>query len=323
MMVRRLLAAALVACLLACPIGCCCVDGSPNWPGGPAATAYAGSPMGPSDYGPGACGTCGAQDGCGCKHGKHCGPIWRVLLMSGWLGPCYGNCRYGCGEMYLGSYPSDPPNVCQPCDCYGNWVGPGGYWGGQTVLQAPYGTPGPQPHYAGPVGPAPHYAGPPVRSGPQPYYAGERIYEADGSPAMIPGQPWEQSHGRRPAMGRPYVVGPIHTSDRVAGPARPARPHSVAKSVRTTRPTTRRTAAHSTVRASAPDVDEPDALGESEETAKLLSASEPEGAGHSGSAAGSAEAGKASPVFSALKLVPAKSASSSSTAGQWRPRRNF
>lgn len=95
--------------------------------------------------GPGHCG----QQGCGCAtacegDGRSCPQC----------GCCFGDCcgrvvglvdRFcgctGCdGELYWSEWHNDPPRCCDPCDCHGNWVGPGhgGY-------RAPYD----HPYYAG------------------------------------------------------------------------------------------------------------------------------------------------------------------------------
>jgi hypothetical protein len=33
-------------------------------------------------------------------------------------------CAGGCGELYWGEWLSDPPQRCDPCDNWGNWIGP-------------------------------------------------------------------------------------------------------------------------------------------------------------------------------------------------------
>jgi len=33
-------------------------------------------------------------------------------------------CASGCGEIYWGEWISDPPDACDPCDDWGNWIGP-------------------------------------------------------------------------------------------------------------------------------------------------------------------------------------------------------
>jgi len=97
----------------------------------------------PCGYDPG----CGCEPACGCasdcggccepccapkshtcclKHVGFCHVCWEVVdVLSG----C---CSSGCGcdeEVYWSEWHNDPPRCCDPCDCYGNWVGPsaGGY----------------------------------------------------------------------------------------------------------------------------------------------------------------------------------------------------
>lgn len=100
-------------------------------------------------------GRCGCQSGggrCGCKSGGACGcgkcgdgchrcgrptPCWVLNLF----------CRCaGCGEWYWNEWYNDPPRCAEPCDCYGNWIGPGSVGNyrapyrsemGWTVGQAP------------------------------------------------------------------------------------------------------------------------------------------------------------------------------------------
>ena len=50
-----------------------------------------------------------------------------------WLVRALCECT-GCGELYWNEWYNDPPSCAEPCDCYGNWVGPG--HGGYYV--APY-----------------------------------------------------------------------------------------------------------------------------------------------------------------------------------------
>ena len=33
-------------------------------------------------------------------------------------------CEAGCGDVYWGEWSYDPPDACDPCDAYGNWIGP-------------------------------------------------------------------------------------------------------------------------------------------------------------------------------------------------------
>ena len=71
----------------------------------------------------------GAQDAAGCGSpcdtancadacGKDCGGCQRPLLdrLCG---------STGCGELYWCEWYNSPPQICQPCDCHGNYVGPG------------------------------------------------------------------------------------------------------------------------------------------------------------------------------------------------------
>jgi hypothetical protein len=95
---------------------------------------------GPSHCGQQGCGcatTCGCDrrscPECGCCFGEGCGRL--VCLVDRYCG-CTG-CD---GELYWSEWHNDPPRCCDPCDCHGNWVGPGhgGY-------RAPYH----HPYYAG------------------------------------------------------------------------------------------------------------------------------------------------------------------------------
>jgi hypothetical protein len=74
----------------------------------------------------GSCAACGQEAGCGspgdgcnsCKKGNRVCPI---------LGAFQCN---GCGELYWSEWFNDPPRCCDPCDCYGNYLGcnnPGHY----------------------------------------------------------------------------------------------------------------------------------------------------------------------------------------------------
>ena len=71
-----------------------------------------------------ACGTaeCDPCDPCGPCHYGHYSPlgpfafVFRIFRPVTWVGP-------SCGERYWGDYLSDPPDCCDPCDCYGNYTG--------------------------------------------------------------------------------------------------------------------------------------------------------------------------------------------------------
>lgn len=76
------------------------------------------------------CESCGCES-CGCGCGR-CGfPLFPNLFP--WLRcerckgagerySCGSQC--GCGDLYLGDWRSQPPR-CEPCNCCGDWVGPG------------------------------------------------------------------------------------------------------------------------------------------------------------------------------------------------------
>ncbi|MGD9644173.1 MAG: hypothetical protein AB7U73_00575 [Pirellulales bacterium] len=58
----------------------------------------------------------------------HCGGCNLLKCRAFALSPCLRGkcCGGGCGECYWGEL-SDPPTCWDPCDCCGNWTGPGGY----------------------------------------------------------------------------------------------------------------------------------------------------------------------------------------------------
>ncbi|MBX9787942.1 MAG: hypothetical protein K2Y37_03425 [Pirellulales bacterium] len=58
----------------------------------------------------------------------HCGGCNLLKCRAFALSPCLRGkcCGGGCGECYFGEL-SDPPTCWDPCDCCGNWTGPGGY----------------------------------------------------------------------------------------------------------------------------------------------------------------------------------------------------
>ncbi|QDT72796.1 hypothetical protein [Lacipirellula limnantheis] len=59
--------------------------------------------------------TTGCADACGnsCNNGCRRGFLDRLC-----------GCT-GCGELYWCEWYNSPPQLCQPCDCHGNYVGPG------------------------------------------------------------------------------------------------------------------------------------------------------------------------------------------------------
>jgi hypothetical protein len=46
----------------------------------------------------------------------------------------------GCGELYWSEWFNDPPACCEPCDCHGNYIGPGetGYFQARYLHQSAY-----------------------------------------------------------------------------------------------------------------------------------------------------------------------------------------
>jgi hypothetical protein len=74
-----------------------------------------------------ACG-CAEEATCACECGDKCGKS-----RSCWSGLGRRGCN-GCGELYWSEWFNDPPACCEPCDCFGNFIGPHdtGYF------QAPY-----------------------------------------------------------------------------------------------------------------------------------------------------------------------------------------
>jgi hypothetical protein len=101
-----------------------------------------------------ACETCGPNCGpgcdemaCGCAEeatcavecGDQCGKSRRGC---GRRGGCNG-----CGELYWCEWFNDPPAVCEPCDCHGNYAGPFevGYYHAPYLNGAAYAGSGPSP----------------------------------------------------------------------------------------------------------------------------------------------------------------------------------
>jgi hypothetical protein len=72
-------------------------------------------------------GSCGGSCGCG-NGGDGCcsgctvpgGPCVRLLRRIGSKLDCAG-----CGECYWNEWYNDPPSCAEPCDCCGNYIGPG------------------------------------------------------------------------------------------------------------------------------------------------------------------------------------------------------
>ena len=86
--------------------------------------------------------TCATEPSCGCSSGS-CNSSPGCSLFD-----CLFGCT-GCGsEFYWSEWHNDPPRCCDPCDCYGNWIGP------STGYRAPYA----HPYAVGGSAPMPYYA---------------------------------------------------------------------------------------------------------------------------------------------------------------------
>ena len=79
-----------------------------------------------------ACGC--AEPTCGCECGDQCGNS------RGWCSSLFRRGCNGCGELYWNEWFNDPPTACEPCDCRGNYIGPGemGYYQASYLHDAPY-----------------------------------------------------------------------------------------------------------------------------------------------------------------------------------------
>jgi hypothetical protein len=92
---------------------------------------------------------------------KHCGfchICWEVVDTLSNCCCCGGGC--GCNsEVYWSEWHNDPPRCCDPCDCYGNWTGPGNgpYRAPYAHAYAPHGYTGGAAYVAKDSSPA-HYA---------------------------------------------------------------------------------------------------------------------------------------------------------------------
>jgi len=208
--------------LEACGCGHC---GEPTCGGG----ACGLSPSAPCDTGGCEQGDCGACHLCqrrgvprlkGCNYtGYGCG--WRTWNPIGWLFSCHpkDNWCSGCGDAYYGDYISEPPDCCDPCDCFGNWTGsrapfahPYDPWGnnpwGSNAWgnDAPVAGPGADLHYHRPHAPGP-YDGQiikgPVYDGPMESYGSSskrRPAPAGRQPASVLSS---RSRQAVPSVGKP------------------------------------------------------------------------------------------------------------------------
>jgi hypothetical protein len=112
-------------CCDSCGPGCCdpCGPGCCD-PCGPGCCDPCCDPCGVPCGDP-CCGSCAGP----CAPCAPCGPLGCVIgvldcVKYGACGCGYG-CEAGCGDVYCGDWISSPPDYCDPCDCHGNWIGPG------------------------------------------------------------------------------------------------------------------------------------------------------------------------------------------------------
>ncbi len=113
--------------------------------GGDKCTCGSGCADGCCGFG-GRIGPCGDRCDGGCTT---CGRRSPCCILN-WLSACSG-----CGEFYWNEWYNDPPRCAEPCDCYGNWIGPGhgGYF------RAPY-----RSHHGFAAAEAPATAPPPLET---------------------------------------------------------------------------------------------------------------------------------------------------------------
>jgi len=93
----------------------------------------------------GCCEECGGPTCCRPRLGILRGPLSLIFALFS-AGPCPGcgpgePCS-GCGERYWGDWYGDPPECCDPCDCYGNFTGGGCSSCGGRGVNAPAGMAG-------------------------------------------------------------------------------------------------------------------------------------------------------------------------------------
>jgi hypothetical protein len=139
----------------------------------------------------------------------HCGGCNLLKCRAFALSPCLRGkcCGGGCGECYFGEL-SDPPTCWDPCDCCGNWTGPGGY--------SMY-----RPGEAYPFTPI-YPAGGPVQTSPQPTPAGGGPTPVD-QPIPSESGPLEGGYEGEPTPGDSAMQLPpgakiISRGDRALGP---------------------------------------------------------------------------------------------------------
>ncbi|MEX2316971.1 MAG: hypothetical protein WD669_07460, partial [Pirellulales bacterium] len=112
--------------------------------------------------------TCAAEPSCGCSSGRQCGGGGCCESLFKSLFGCNG-CH---DEVYWCEWRNDPPRCCEPCDTYGNWIGPSA-----GAYRAPYS----HPYAVGGSLPSSQYVN--TRSGPRaPTYAASRTKPPAGLP---------------------------------------------------------------------------------------------------------------------------------------------
>lgn len=117
----------------------------------------------------------------------HRGPLSWVFGLLGIGGCAHG----GCGEMYWGDFHGDPPDVCDPCDQFGNYAGGCCGCGGDVYP--------PRPGFGGGCTDCDEGVGGYPMEGDEVYYEGQT-----GSPAPAAAPPAKQAV---PARSRPSPSG--------------------------------------------------------------------------------------------------------------------
>lgn len=121
-MFTRTIAALAAGILIVVGTGCACCWGiaGHGWPMG--VSPIAASPCNCEELSCTQCSLCtdcSPASTCGCQIPTW-GPLTPLFAIF-----CWGYPDDGCGELYLGDWPTQPRG-CQPCDHWGNWVGPFG-----------------------------------------------------------------------------------------------------------------------------------------------------------------------------------------------------
>ncbi|MCA9247550.1 MAG: hypothetical protein KDA42_10555 [Planctomycetales bacterium] len=139
---RRSCAFLGMLCLLAAlSTGCCgqhCFTSCYHGCGYSGGHGFSASHFGDWDHGDGCgcdecsaaseCSSCASTSDCG-SCGSGCGSLipfrhWGCRPAKHTNSGCGGFFGWGCGDMYVFDYISDPPACCEPCDGCGHWIGP-------------------------------------------------------------------------------------------------------------------------------------------------------------------------------------------------------